>query len=508
MLLAAQTVLGFGAYLTIGVILSIFIILLTTRLPIEMVFLGGSVILLATGTMPVQSVLSGFSAPVVVTVGALFVVTAGLESTGFLKLAMLRFFGRPRSIVRALLRMIVNVSVLSAFMSNTLVVSMLTPAVKSWARMLGIAPSKLLIPLSYSSCVGGMCLLIGTPANLVISEFYVSKTQQSLNMFAPFVPGVCMVALGAVLMVVLNRLLPSRKTAEDSLPELARSYSFKVPRGNHLVGMTLGDADVPIDDGRIRLTGIIRFDGEMCGSPCADDFIMGGDTLYFSGSRRHAVAVARRSGLDIPETMATVGRVRVNRKMMIAMTVFAAMVIASAFFSVPLVTCGLVAAFAMGLFGCCTITVAKKAVNWDILMVFAGSVVLGKAVDQTGIASVIAGQLLDWCGSSPRLALLLMCLVALLMTEFVSNTACGAVMAPIAAQIAIGCGASPLPFFVGLMVSCSSSFMTPIGSPTHLIVFSPGGYRFSDFLRLGVPMSILSLLVATLIVPLIFPFAP
>ena len=507
MLFAAQAVtLGLGGYLTLAVIAAIFLVLLTTKLSIDIVFAAGIVALVCTGTISVDTAISGFSAPVVVTVGALFFVTSGLESSGVLRYALVRFFGRPKSLRRALVRLSVNVSVLSAFLSNTLVVSMFTPLVKSWARRIGVAPSKLLIPLSYASCMGGICLLIGTPANLVISELYASETGSQLNIFTPLVPGVCVVVLGTLTMVLLNGLLPSRKTAEDRLPPQARSYEFKVRSDSHLIGMTLGEAGVPVDDGRIRLMGILRFDGEMEANSDADTFVMGGDTLYYSGSERHAVAVARRYGLAVPESLSNVMTARVTPRMLTSLAIFLAMVFVSALTSVPLVTCALVAALLTIICRCCTVSVAKKAISWDLLMVFACSVVLGKAVDQTGVAEAIAQGLLDWCGSSPRLALLLMCLTASILTEFVSNTACGAVLAPIAMRIAADFGVSPMPFLVGLMVCCSSSFMTPIGSPTHLIILVPGGYRFSDFLRLGVPLNCVSVAVAVFIVPCIFPF--
>lgn len=504
-MLGTLAVFGFGGYVTLAVLAAIFFGLLITRFPADLAFMGGVIVLLLTGTISTEAALSGFSAPVVATVGALFFVTAGLENTGVLQAVLIRFFGRPKGMVRALTRLVLNVSMLSAFLSNTLVVSMFAPIVKTWARILGLAPSKLLIPLSYASCMGGMCLLIGTPANLVISQFYAEATGTQLNIFTPFLPGVCVVVAGLLIMLLLGKLLPSRKTAEDALPRLARSYEFKVPRSSHLIGMTLGDADVPTDDGRIRLTGILRFDGEMCANPTADDFLMGGDTLYFTGSRRHAVMVARRCGFDIPEALAPVRSAKVNARMLIALAILLALVAVSAFTRIPLVVCALSAAALMIAFRCCGIVQAKRAVNWDILMIFAGSIVLGKAVDETGIAAIVAQQLLAWCGSNPRLALFLMCLTASIVTEFVSNTACAAVFAPIAIKAATVCAVSPLPFVVGLMVSCSASFMTPIGSPTHLIVFTPGGYRFSDFLRLGILMNLMAVAIATFVVPLVFP---
>ena len=509
MLFAAQAVtLGFGGWMTLAVLLSIFTVLLCTKLPADVAFLGGVTVLLLTGTIGAKDALSGFSAPVVATLGSLFIVTAGLEATGVMKLALIKVFGRPKTPRRALIRMILSVSLLSAFMSNTLVVSMLTPMVKKWARRIGAVPSKFLIPLSYSACMGGLCLLIGTPANLVVAETCANSFGIHFNICTPLVPGLCVVGIGALVMVAFNWLLPVRKTAEDALPDLARSYELKVKKGSHLVGMTLASADIPTDDGRCRLTGLLRFDGEMESNPDPETFLMGGDTLYFTGSRRHVAAIARRCDFDIPDSLLDVLKVRVGPRMFAALGIFAAMVLVSSLTSVPLVTCCIGAAFLMLAFRCCTISAAKRSVNWDLLMVFAGSVVFGKAVDHSGLAEFIAQGLLNGCGSDPLLALALMSVVASVLTEFVSNTACAAVLAPIGAKIAAGCGVSPIPFFVALMVNCSASFMTPMGGPQHLIVMAAGGYRFSDFLRLGVPLSLVSIGVAVFIVPRIFPFLP
>lgn len=508
MLFAAQaTSLGFGGWMTLAVLLTIFTTLLCTKLPADIAFLGGVIVLLLTGSIALSDALSGFSAPVVATLGSLFVVTAGLESTGVMKLALIKVFGRPKTATRALVRMILSVSALSAFMSNTLVVSMLTPVVKMWTRRLGVAPSKFLIPLSYASCMGGLCLLIGTPANLVIAETCESAFGIHFNICTPLVPGLCVVALGTVVMVVLNGLLPIRRTAEDGIPDLAKSYELKVRRDSHLVGMTLKDADIPTDDGRSRLTGLLRFDGEMEANPNAETtFLMGGDALYFTGSRRHVAAIAKRCDFEIPDSLADVQKVTISPRMLAAMGIFAAMVGVASLTSVPLTTCCLGAALLMLAFGCCSIPRAKRSVNWDLLLVFAGSVVFGKAVDRTGVAEVIAQGLLNSCGLNPLAALTLMSVAASILTEFVSNTACAAVLAPIGAQIAAGCGVSPTPFFVALMVNCSASFMTPMGGPQHLIVMSAGGYRFADFLRLGIPMSLVSIGVAVFVVPRIFPF--
>ena len=147
-----------------------------------------------------------------------------------------------------------------------------------------------------------------------------------------------------------------------------------------------------------------------------------------------------------------------------------------------------------------------KSIDWNIIIVFAGSVAIGKAIEQTGIAQMIAGGLLNVCGTNPYVVLTAVCLVATFITEFISNTAAGAMFYPIAMSAATALGVNPLTFCVALMIAASSSFATPIGSPTHMLVYAPGGYRFTDFMRIGLPMNFIILAANIFITPIVFPF--
>ena len=138
-------------------------------------------------------------------------------------------------------------------------------------------------------------------------------------------------------------------------------------------------------------------------------------------------------------------------------------------------------------------------------MIFAGSISLGTAIQETGIAEWISQGILTLCNGSPYIALAAVCLVATFMTEFTSNTATAAIFFPITYQTAVSMGVNPLTFCVALMISVSSSFATPIGSPTHMIVYGPGGYRFADFARIGIPMNFIILIANLFITLLLFP---
>jgi di/tricarboxylate transporter len=198
----------------------------------------------------------------------------------------------------------------------------------------------------------------------------------------------------------------------------------------------------------------------------------------------------------------------IGTKTLVSTAIMIAMVVLSALNVLPLLQCAFLAAFAMLIFRCCNAEQAMKSINWEILMVFAGSVVLGLAIQKTGIAERLAYGILDVCGTNPIIVMTAICFVATFITEFISNTAAGAMFFPIMYHAATQLGYEPYPFLIALMISVSSSFATPIGSPTHMLVYAPGGYRFSDFMRIGLLMNIIILAANIFIVNVVYPLTP
>ena len=162
--------LGFGlhAWITIVTVLAMFTVLLFTKLRSDVVFLGAVGVLHVTGVLDAKEALSGISQTSVAVVAVLFVVIAGLMHTGVLQWIVKNLLGTPKTYAKSVLRLMLPVAALSSFLSNTTVVALFVNIVKMWSKKLGISPSKLLIPLSYASGMGGVCTLIGTPPNLII----------------------------------------------------------------------------------------------------------------------------------------------------------------------------------------------------------------------------------------------------------------------------------------------------------------------------------------------------
>lgn len=592
---------GFGldAWITIVTVFVMFSVLLFTRLRSDFVFLAAVGVLYVTGVLDAKEALSGISQTSVAVVGVLFVVIAGLTHTGVLQWIVKNLLGTPDSYTKAVTRLMLPVAALSSFLSNTTVVALFVNIVKMWSKKLNISPSKLLIPLSYASGMGGVCTLIGTPPNLIISGLYEEKTGETMNILATTIPGLFCLAVGVLSIIALRRLLPNRKAPEEAF-ESTGDYTVEmlVPADHPQIGMGIGEIGLNRVSGG-SLVELRRFDDEQVLSPVPDDEpLMGGDRLIYAGqigellelenshglvnadhpvfhysdlekSRHHLrtayitfgssligttmgtngfekenqvtlVAVSRRGSrieqsprevvLEAGDTllMESVHEWRTDTKAMsrdlhffeseylpniglgtfISSAIMIAMVALSALGVLPLLQSAILAVFAMLLFRCCSPEQAMRSINWDILMIFACSAVLGLAIQKTGIAERLATGILDVCGTNPIVVMTAICCAATFITEFISNTAAGAMFFPIMFDAAEKMGYEPYPFLIALMIAVSSSFATPIGSPTHMLVYGPGGYRFSDFLKIGLLMNIIILAANILIVNLVYPITP
>ncbi|MBO4454012.1 MAG: SLC13/DASS family transporter [Paludibacteraceae bacterium] len=496
--------LGFSlhAWITIITMLTMFTVLLFTKLRSDLVFLGAMAVLFVAGVLDAKEAFSGFSSTSVVVIGVLFVVVAGLMHTGVLQWIVKNLLGHPRSYTGAVMRLMLPVAALSSFLSNTTVVALFVNIVKMWSKKLGISPSKLLIPLSYASGMGGVCTLIGTPPNLIISGLYADQSGTAMNVLATTIPGLFCLAVGVLSVIAMRRLLPNRQAPEEGYDEAAEyTVEMIVPSDNKFIGETLGYAGLMNVQGG-KLIKMRHFDNVQV--PINEnEFIMGGDHLVFAGQIKEIKELTKTHGLILGDEVINIGW-----KTLASTAIMITMVVLSALNVMPLLQCAFLAALAMLIFRCCTPDQAMKAVNWEILMVFAGSVVLGLAIQKTGIAERLAYGILDVCGTNPIIIMAAICFVATFITEFISNTAAGAMFFPIMYEAAIQLGYEPYPFLIALMISVSSSFATPIGSPTHMLVYGPGGYRFSDFMRIGLLMNLIILAANIFIVNIVYPLTP
>ena len=275
---------GFNLYawITILTVLTMFTVLLLTKLRADVVFLGAISILFVTGVLNAKEAFSGFSSTSVVIIGVLFVVVSGLTHTGVLQWIVKNLLGQPESYSKAVVRLMLPVAALSSFLSNTTVVALFVGIVKMWSKKLGISPSKLLIPLSYASGMGGVCTLIGTPPNLIISGLYAENTGEAMNVLTTTVPGLFCLFIGVLSIIAMSKLLPNRKTPESAFESTSEyTVELEVPSDNPHIGETVNEAGLNDVRGG-NLIEVVHYD-EFVSPANGEEILMGGDRLIFSG---------------------------------------------------------------------------------------------------------------------------------------------------------------------------------------------------------------------------------
>ena len=585
--------LSIDAWITIATVITIIAVMLLTKVRTDAVMLIAISVLFVTGVLDAKEMCSGFSAGTVVVTGVLAVVMAGLRYTGVLQWMLKHIFGLPDRFTTALLRMMVPVSMLSAFVSNTMLTILFGNVVKRWARKLNTVPSKLYLPMVYAVQMGGVCTLIGTSTNIVVADLYENATGKTMNMFSILVPGTLCLVVGIVFIVAVRRWLPERKSPEEAF-EAAFDYTVEllVPSDNPNICKTLGEAGLFHVKGG-NLIAIRHFDHDPS-VLSEDEFVMGGDRLVYAGqiddilelkethnlvvSDHHIrsmneinnnyelriafvnfyskligktiggstlerdnnmvlVAVARRGKrieaaprevelqagdtllFECPRKTNTYAEhlasmlqfsdfhevVKIGPNTIISSLIMTAMMILTAMNVVSLLYGTVLAALSMLLFRCCTINQAMDSISWRALMSLAGSIVLGMAIAKTGIAQKIAFAVISMVGTQPILVMLGVCLAAMLITQFVENVAVTAMFFPIMYQAAVQVGYEPAPFLLALMIAANASYSTPIAASPNMLVYGPGGYRFSDYMRIGIPLTIIVTITGVAAVILAYP---
>jgi len=589
--------LNVDAWLTIAVMAGVLGTLAFTQLAADMVFLGGLTALLTAGVLSPAQAFAGLGDQGLITVGALYVVVAGVEETGGIGWIVQRLLGRPRSLGHAQVKLMAPVAFMSAFLNNTPVVAMLIPAVREWSRKFDLAPSKLMIPLSYAAILGGTCTLIGTSTNLVVNGLILERApDRGLSMFSLAWVGIPVAIVGLLMIYASSRwLLPERRPAMAQFTD-PREYSVEmlVETDGPLVGRTIEAAGLR-HLGGMYLIEIDRAAGVL---PAVSprEILQAGDRLVFAGSpdavrelqkirgiapatrqvfklggprsqralfeavvssdcglighsiragrfrnRYNAVVIAvARNGrrlrgkpgnvvLQAGDTLllearpSFIDQQRNNRDFLLvsqledsspprheraplALALLGAMVAAVTLGWLPMLEAALLAAAGMMATHCVSIERARRSIDWSVLLVIAAAIGIGTAVQTSGVAAGTAHALVTLAGDAPWVNLVAVYAATALFSALITNNAAAVLMFPVAYAVAGGLGVDFMPFAIAVMLAASASFATPIGYQTNLMVLGPGGYRFADFLRAGLPLNIVTGAVAVLVIPLVWGF--
>jgi di/tricarboxylate transporter len=595
--------------LTLGITFGALLLFLWNKVRVDVAGLIVMVALILVGLVTPREGISGFANEALITVAAMFVLSAGLVRTGAIDIIgkwVQRLAGKSE--FRLLVVSLAIVIPTSAFINNTPVVVVMIPMVLGIARASGIAPSRVFMPISFGSQLGGTLTLIGTSTNLLVAGLVLELGLDRINLFDITKPAAVMMLIGVAYLLTIGRwLTPIRKTATDLLtsyelrdylsvlevgydsPLVGKSLiesRFATEYGLQVVGIeregkrlpfihggtTIAMGDYLLVRGKVEKLARIEEVAHLKIASPKQEFVLdekdeGGDKdkpasarrlaeviippgspvtgrslrqLHFRGRYGVPVLGIQRHGEPLQERMrdvllrpgdvllvqgtaeelnaihhegelALLGAVEVpsrrRKKLKYAIGILASVVLLAAFNILPILVGGLLGVIAMFLTGCVTPEEAYEEVDWMVLVLLGAILPLGLAMQKTGTAEFIATSMLratEPLGLFGTLAVFY--LVTSLLTELISNNAAAVVLTPIAIATGIALDVSPLPFVFAVMLAASNSFMTPIGYQTNTFIYGPGGYRFSDFLRVGAPLNLLMLVAATFVIPYFFPF--
>jgi len=286
-----------------------------------------------------------------------------------------------------------------------------------------------------------------------------------------------------------------------SVKELNKNRTLQmatVSNNSRLIGTCMSKTDFE-GENDVVLIAVAR-GGERITEIPRETVLKAGDTLLFEGTRMKSVDHVNElqffDNIALPQE---------GPRTYLSFAIMICMVLLSAMNILPLLNSALFALAAMVLAQCCTLEQIRQAINWKLIMIFAGSVCIGTAIEKTGIAEIVGGGIADTFGNSPLMALVMMCLFATIVTEFISNTTAAAVLIPIALQTAESLHVNPMTFAIALMISISSTFATPIGNTTNTMIYGPGGYKFTDFVKIGLPMNFVVLVTNLVVTCMVYP---
>lgn len=502
---------------------------MSNRIPLAVVAIGVSLALYLTGILDLTQALAGFGDPVVLFIAALFVVSEALESTGLTAWAGQQVVARAgtRRVV-LLLTIGALTALLTAVISVNGAVAAFLPLVVVVTTRAGIPPSQMLMPLAFSAHAGSMLALTGTPVNIIVSDISAENGGRTFGFFEFALVGLpLLVGTLAILALCGGKLLPERTapSAPTDVELLAATLraDYRLDSDRALMSAARGVSEVVVPP-RSPLIGLHVFPG-MC-TPSGDLVILGivragetlddsdavlqaGDALLLDGTwedlHRHTERRDEVLVVDEPAALRRSIPLGAGAKRALAIVVVMIVLLATGVF--PAAVTALLAAGALIVTRVVSIARAYRTISWTTVILVAGMIPLSTAFHSTGAADWIADGLHRWIGTAgPHAALAVIVLLTLVLGQLISNTATVLILAPVAVALANASEVSVLPFLMALTVAGAASFLTPVATPANLMVMEPGGYRFGDYARMGVPLILFFFVVAVFYVPLIWPF--
>ena len=551
------------------------------------------------GLLTADQAFSAFSNPAVITVAAMFILSAAIANTGVtahLGRWILGFAGQNE--IRLILAIMILTAISSAFINNIGAAAVLLPMVTGIAKKTKIPASRLLMPLAFGSLVGGVCTLIGTPPNILINELMLEYSGQQFSMF-DFTPlGIIIALLSIIYMLLIGRhLLPSNPSATVSQLNQVKAYvsDILIKRNSNYVGKTLLDSRLE-SDFHLRIRSLMREQLKIT-APRKSIILKAGDILFVEGEPEQLLKLKKNEGIEVvPERKKTwkvddsetsrvvevaltptnelVGRTlrevrfhdthglnvlaiwrrgepvvkRVDHVVLkfgdllliegseskilhladkhdflllgginpdpylptkgpVALLIMLGVILLASSGTLPIMQAAAIGAVLMVLTSCISLSDAYESINWPVIMLIAGTLPLGMAMEVSGASEILAELMTSLAGPyGPWATLSVLFLITMLLTCMMSNAATAVLLAPIAFDLSVHFGVNPQPFFMAVALASSTCFMTPVSHQSNALVVGPGGYHFIDFLKVGTPLNLLVWICASLTIPLLFPF--
>lgn len=577
-------------------------------------------LVVALGLVDARQMTEVFKNEAPLTIAALFIIGGALESSGAIdrigKMLRDRLSGNTRIAIFAFAAV---AAFFSAWMNNTAIVAIMLPVTLGFARSKDIPASRLLMPLSYASILGGCSTLIGTSTNLLVNGVLRDQGERPMTMFELAPIGIPLAIAGIGYLVIFGpKLIPARSSITGALEITSRTsplHHLLITEHSPIIGKLLVDTPLGSRESGIHVMEVRRagarlmaslgdivikkndrflvalhrrrggaakpellfqeigaellstVDGIVSELVIRDESSLIGHTLADSDFRQRyncVVLAVHRNGINITSSLSGIALEQGDTLLVItalnnldalnatrdfiltdspdeaipaakgkkpeihatlAWSALVGVVLVATvtdmihranpgFPAIPIHYAAVVGALALLWLKIVTPRQAYASIDWQVLLMLYGLLGLGMAMQNTGTAEYLARGLVGITQqfvtpeNLPLVLLWFIFLLTLSLTEILSNNATAVMMIPIALKLAHSLGVDSRPFVIAITISASCAFALPMGYQTHMMVFGPGGYKFSDFLRVGIPLNLICWVVSCLLIPVIWPFYP